>query len=297
MRKKVITLFHNPGAGNGNHEKQELIRLIKKAGYYCHYQSAKSKRWKTIPPETDYIAIAGGDGTVKKCIRLLSTEPYNRREWKIGLLPLGTANNIASSLGICGKPKNLVAGWGKKTTGFDTGLVRWGKKETIFGEAVGVGFFPVHLKEMTDAAEDPYILPDRLQIGSIDLLRSAGFFTPVKCQLEIDGQSHDGEYIMIEVMNIRSIGPNIVVAPDAETGDGFFDVVLIREEERRMLSDYLYAKLVKEKARYRGKTIRAKEVRIKVMHDLLHVDDELKQESGPLEISIQMNASNLSFFI
>jgi diacylglycerol kinase family enzyme len=297
MRKKIVTLFHNPTAGNGNHEKQNLIRLIKKGGYDCRYRSVKSKRWKKIPEDTDYIAIAGGDGTVKKCIRLLSTTPYLNRKWEIGLLPVGTANNIALSLGISGKLKNLITGWGKKTTGFHTGHVTWGKKEAIFGEGVGIGIFPVHIKQMTGAANERYILADRLQIGSIDLLRSVGFFTPLKCEIEIDGRQYDGDYLAVEIMNIRAIGPNIVLAPDAETGDGYFDVVLVSETERRMLSDYLYAKLVKETARYPAQPVRAKQVRIKVLHNLLHIDDELKEQEEPLEVSIKNHSDHLSFFI
>jgi hypothetical protein len=98
-------------------------------------------------------------------------------------------------------------------------------------------------------------------------------------------------------MNIRSIGPNIVVAPGADSGDGYFDVVLIGEADRGVLSDYLYAKLVKGAPGYPGESIRAKNIRIKAKHNLFHIDDELKELVRPVELSIRLHTSNLSFYI
>src|SRR5690349_15074583 len=118
---KNILLLHNPGAGDGQHTKEELVRVIEQAGHYCEYVSMKEEEWENIPPGTDWIAVAGGDGTVKKIIHRLYESP-GKNQFPVGLIPLGTANNIADTLGISKIVPDVVKKWGENFTAFDTGL-------------------------------------------------------------------------------------------------------------------------------------------------------------------------------
>ena len=91
-----VTLVHNPDAGEGRVSADQLLRTIGKAGYNARYQSTKDLDWhKVLDMPADIIAVAGGDGIVgrvaKRCIG---------RGTPIAVLPLGTANNIARSLGL-----------------------------------------------------------------------------------------------------------------------------------------------------------------------------------------------------
>src|SRR6187455_1009412 len=61
--------------------------------------------------------------------------------------------------------------------------------------------------------------------------------TPLNVTL--DGQDVSGEYLLLEVLNTQSVGPNLSLAPHADPGDGLFGVVLVRKDERAQLSDYL----------------------------------------------------------
>ena len=71
---KTIHLIHNPGAGDEAHSKPTLLRLIEGAGYECRYCSTDDgDEWKNIAPNTDFIVIAGGDGTVKETITELQS--------------------------------------------------------------------------------------------------------------------------------------------------------------------------------------------------------------------------------
>ncbi|MEO8627522.1 MAG: hypothetical protein ABI612_05390 [Betaproteobacteria bacterium] len=51
----------------------------------------------------------------------------------------------------------------------------------------------------------------------------------------LDGNDISGVYIMFQAMNIQRVGPNLFIAPDADPGDGLFDVVLLAEDERAKL--------------------------------------------------------------
>ncbi len=61
----------------------------------------------------------------------------------LALLPAGTANNIAGTLGISGEMEEIVEGWKpglvKK---FDLGVFKQEDREQIFLEGVGFGLFP-----------------------------------------------------------------------------------------------------------------------------------------------------------
>ena len=49
----------------------------------------------------------------------------------------------------------------------------------------------------------------------------------------LDGQDVSGDYLLLEVLNTQLVGPNLSLAPDADPGDGVFDVVLYRRRARR----------------------------------------------------------------
>jgi diacylglycerol kinase (ATP) len=85
------------------------------------------------------VLVAGGDGTVAKVARCLVDRDAAHRI-PIAILPVGTANNIARSLGIEGEVGGLLSGLSNaKTRYLDVGLARgpWGERN--FLEAVGCG--------------------------------------------------------------------------------------------------------------------------------------------------------------
>ena len=77
---------------------------------------------------------AGGDGTVARAGRALAG-----RDMSLAILPLGTANNIASSLGISGTPAEAIAAWRhQRVVRIDVGVIQH-DGESRFLESVGAG--------------------------------------------------------------------------------------------------------------------------------------------------------------
>src|SRR5690349_12611797 len=69
---KNIQLLHNPAAGEGQYSKKDLLRIICSEGHECSYSSTKKEGWECLTNEQpDFIAVAGGDGTVRKLAREL----------------------------------------------------------------------------------------------------------------------------------------------------------------------------------------------------------------------------------
>ena len=91
-----------------------------------------------------------------------------------------------------------------------------------------------------------------------------------------DGTPYAEELLLLEVLNVRSIGPNLVFGPDANPSDGYFDVVVAQESHRHELLTYLEDRSEGRDRRLALPTRRAREVVIE-RGDELHVDDERVQ--------------------
>ena len=89
-------LIHNPKAGSKLPSAAELTRDAKAAQLDPIYQDIKGRGFKAaLAKKWDLVIVAGGDGTVTKVARELKN-----RKTPLAILPSGTANNIASSLGV-----------------------------------------------------------------------------------------------------------------------------------------------------------------------------------------------------
>jgi diacylglycerol kinase family enzyme len=99
-----IALFHNPSAGSAVLNASKLMRLFENKGYDVRYRSTKENGWEKVFTEPfDRIVIAGGDGTVSRLAPWLAT-----RETPYCILPLGTANNCARSLGQMNSVEDVI---------------------------------------------------------------------------------------------------------------------------------------------------------------------------------------------
>ena len=101
-----IALFHNPNAGSAELNASKLMRLFESTGYDVSYTSIKENGWEQVFAEAfDRIVIAGGDGTISRLAPWLAA-----RETPFCILPLGTANNCASSLGQMNNVESVISG-------------------------------------------------------------------------------------------------------------------------------------------------------------------------------------------
>jgi hypothetical protein len=92
--------------------------------------------------------------------------------------------------------------------------------------------------------------------------------------LTLDGADHTEEYLLVEAMNIRLVGPNVPLAPRADCGDDRLDVVTVTERERGVLAEYVRARLSGHGAAPPELTVRrAARVTMRASPNELHVDD------------------------
>jgi diacylglycerol kinase (ATP) len=293
---KSANLLHNPKAGGGDFTRKRLMSLIRSAGFDCSYSSTKKKGWEKIEAKDgDFIVLAGGDGTIRKVAGKLLD-----KNLPIGVLPLGTANNIAKTLGL--HPDNMgieeiIEAWNdKQTKSFDVGRLHGIRKTKFFLEGIGYGVFPRLMKEMEKQAKKAD--PEKQLKSALEVLHDIILTSKAKyCRVEIDGADHSGNFLLAEVMNTQSIGPNLNLAPFADPGDGELEVVLISERQRQDFADYVLNKINGKEAPPIFNILKAKNLKIFWEGKLLHVDDQIIELKQPSEITIKLQEGVLRFLV
>ncbi len=295
---RLAQLLHNPGAGDEVHPKQELISMIEETlDLECRYFSTKEKDWKDIEPGIDLLIIAGGDGTVRKVSRELLNRKRIDRQVPIAILPLGTANNIAKTLHITGEVKDVIKSWRKKhVKKFDIGRIDGIPDQKFSLEGFGYGIFPNVIKGMRGPDKEFRSMPDEKMKKAVDMLADMiRDQEPFYCSIEIDGADHSGNYLLVEVMNIQSIGPNLQLAPHADPGDGKLEVVLLTERHRDQLLEQVHDGGPEKKLAF--PTFKGSSIHLHCEEKNLHNDDELVKIKEPGPVHIECQGSMLDFLV
>jgi diacylglycerol kinase (ATP) len=235
-----LILLHNPMSGDEEHGRHDLESLLEQAGHELVYRSLKDDDFaEGLSEPADLIVVAGGDGSVRKVFTALGEGPTT-----VTLFPIGSANNIARTLGYeTDDPLRLVAGWERASRiTFDLWEVTapWGTSRCV--EAVGGGFFADVLAAAEEVREQPSG-EEKVDFGLQLVLTQLETAASATWNLEVDGRRERDELLGVAALNVRELGPNLPLAPDADAGDGRLDVVLLRPEDKATLVDYLRARL------------------------------------------------------
>ena len=295
-----VTLVHNEDSGDDGQPDSEAIAVaIRDAGHGVTSISTRDAWRAALDQAADLVAIAGGDGTVRRVAGALVG-----RRVPFAILPRGTANNIATALGLAGVSVDaIVAGWPRAVRrGLDLLIARgpWG--ETALIEGFGMGLFAstmagldarnnLPLAHVDDAAGKISTVVDRLRARLADYPAAA-------VRATLDGRDISGAYVLIEALNIPFVGPNLHLAPEADPGDGVFDVVLVSERDRRALDRYLASRLAGRLPAARLPLTRARHLTLDWTGFEVHLDDEtwpgttagFSLEPGAIDIRVDPRA-------
>lgn len=296
---KRATLLHNPTAGEKDFSKSELMELIKKQGFECTYESVKEEGWDDFSNKSDFLIVAGGDGTVRRAAKALVKRRLIDKQFPIALLPHGTANNIAGTLGITGEAKTIIQSWKQNIRKkFDIGKVYGLEKDMFFLEAFGYGIFPRLIKVMEKMEDDLGTdVDEKLRAAQAVLYDVVLNYKPRQCRIVADGHEHSGKYIMVEVINTISIGPNLKLA-DGDPGDGEFEIAIISESEKEKFEQFILSEINGGKEKFSFTNIKAKEIQIEWEDGKdIHIDDERIKLDKPAKVKINLIPGLLEFLV
>jgi diacylglycerol kinase (ATP) len=305
-----VTLVHNPAAGDEQHSGDDLLEELAAAGYEARLVAGKKKLEKklekALEDSGELVVVAAGDGGVRRVALALAG-----RDIPMAVLPIGTANNIAKSLGVFGAVHELVAGWRQaKRRKLQIGTVSATGSVMRFVESTGVGLFA---ELITRGAEEAHENAAGLTGNPIDralvlLQRIVSERAATFRRLVLDGTDISGEYLMVEAMNIPLAGPNVQLAPGADLGDGRLDLVTVSERERKLVEEYLRARLAGQAAPLELPVHRGQRIQLRAVPEDLHVDDEVWEpettrvttravEPHPGEVMIALEAKSVEVLV
>ena len=291
-----IALFLNASAGEGV-SRDSLIERIEGAGHeIVHVLEKDSELERALEGEwalggdrrKALVVAAGGDGTVHRAAAAVAGKGV-----ALAILPLGTANNIARSLGIEGALDDVIRGWAtSRRSPFDFGRIESEGSPECFLEACGGGLLPAAIEaarelELHGSADSRV----RRALGCCrEALRR---LSPFRCTLHADGERIEDELLLLEVLNTRFVGPRLLLSPASDTSDGLLELVMAGESHRSQLDDYLERRM--EGGAPESIHLPTRRVRRVEIEGLCqaHVDDQVFSEPWDTSVSIRVEPAAL----
>jgi diacylglycerol kinase family enzyme len=227
------TLIFNPNAGGASATSaQDIAARLNHAGFDVTFGSATSTvdSGMIVRDPGDVIVVAGGDGSLRMAAGLAAGT-----HTPLAVIPLGTANNIATALGLAGmSPYEVIDGLCEPArVALDVGVVRSAWGHHFFLESAGVGMFADLLRAYGPA--NGRSLARAVKAAA----QVVPHFEPLDLQFSIDGREVSGKYILMEAMNTPYLGLRTPIAPAADPTDGLLEVALVEQQPDIGLASYV----------------------------------------------------------
>ncbi len=237
-RRIRAKLIFNPSAGAARASPIEIVEVIH-----------EMQKWKLVPeaylvePGCDLpgvvrdalaqgirmFVVCGGDGTISAVARSLAGTHAT-----LGIIPIGTQNNTALSLGI---PSDVPAAIAILRTGrrikVDVGMAICGKIHTPFLEVCSVGLVSTLFPSADDIQHG-----NLAQVG--DFLATLAGSPPAEIHLLLDNKQeiHNLGHVVL-VSNMPYIGFHYQVGSLASFHDGLLDVLFFADLSKLELLGYV----------------------------------------------------------
>ncbi len=203
----------------------QLRRILAEKGFAdpIWYQVPKSRKApgfarQAIAQGADLVFVWGGDGTVQRCLEVVASAGV-----AMAILPAGTANLLATNLGI---PEEL-------TVAVDIGLYGARRKLDVgvingeqFAVMAGAGFDANMMREADGGLKDRFGRLAYVWTG----LRATGRSTR-QAKINVDGKSwFKGRASCILLGNMGTLTGGLTAFPDASPDDGLLEVGVVTAE-------------------------------------------------------------------
>jgi diacylglycerol kinase (ATP) len=225
------------------------------------------------------VVAAGGDGTVGAVARGLLGRPV-----ALGIVPLGTYNNLAASLGVpLDVPAACALIGAGATRAIDVATVRrhGKKKPRPFFEMLSVGI-SAELMPAGQAAKDGDWAGAAAEIAGVATT------SPSRVTLRLDGVDppREAEALLLQICCSPRAGSAMVVAPDARMDDGLLDVLLFRDTSLAGLAALLAAAQLGASPADAAETLRAARVEVTAEPPLPVAADAKVIGTTPIEVEL-----------
>jgi len=287
-----VKLIANPGAGKASNAADNLklvVGYLEKNGLKADVAFAKPKEEatpiarKAIKDGYKTVIAMGGDGTIEAVMRGMMGSKV-----RLGIVPAGTENNIAKSLGI---PKDLEEACALIASDnilkLDLGQVTTRKgKKFVFFEMATIGLSAAVYPDANKAAS-----------GKLSSIKATAMTfihqeTRPRIFLTLDDESKiEVETMLVMVSNTPVFGKNFLVAPGASFQDGLLDISVYPDFGKVELIRY-YAAVMDGGYSGDGKVqnYQARKIKVKSSPKLDVMADGVELGKGTVKIKVRKNA-------
>ncbi len=228
---KHWVLIANPTAGNGRAGRaaERAALAIQAADQAVELRYTRTKGHATelaqqaVAEGAERLVVCGGDGTISETLA-----PLAGSRTDLGLLPGGTCNDLARALAV---PLRVEAAIDNLLCG-EVRVIDLGRAGDRFFATIAAFGFDAEVNRRMENAQGP--LAGRIRY-ILAALRHLTRYRPVRVRLGGDFGEIEQEVLQVSTANARNYGGNLCVAPDADLGDGLFDVVVVDAVPRRAI--------------------------------------------------------------
>lgn len=228
------------GKSAGNDELRDAVRQWRERGVQLEvrvtWEEGDAERYvaEAIDHGVDVIVAAGGDGTLSAVAETLAHRDESADALpSLALVPMGTANDFATSANLPTEPEAALALIGQ-TTAHAIDLLRVDADGTPWWCAnLASGGFGTQVTVETDAGLKKmlgglaYVITGIAKLGRIE---------PITARLHGPDFAWEGGFIALGVGNGRQAGGGQQLCPQALIDDGLLDVTVVPELEGEVAS-------------------------------------------------------------
>lgn len=225
---KNLMMIINPAAGKGGYRQglPDALKMLGDAGYavtlfFTERRGHATELASQYGASFDKLVCLGGDGTLAEVISGLMT--LDKRP-QTGYIPIGTANDIARTLGLT---KNDIPGGVRRFLSGEPMPFDVGKRDGgYFNYVAAFGAF----------TEVSYATPQgaKRRLGQaaylIGAAKSLKGLKSRRVRVEYDGGELEGDFLYGGVSNSYSVGGTVELPRDIiDLGDGLHELILVRK--------------------------------------------------------------------
>ena len=228
---KHWVLIANPTAGNARARSvaEQAALALQAAGQAVELRYTRAQghgaelAQQAVAEGAERLVVCGGDGTISETLA-----PLAGSHTALGLLPCGTCNDLARALDVPLRAEeaidNLLRG--------EVRAIDLGRAGDRFFATVAAFGFDAEVNRRMESAQGP--LSGRIRY-IWEALRHVVSYQPTRIRLCGDFGEIEQEVLQVSTANARNYGGDLRVAPDADLGDGLFDVVVVDAVPRRAI--------------------------------------------------------------
>jgi diacylglycerol kinase (ATP) len=291
-RRHALLIFNPTSGRNDENNAQRLSQIVNSLrahGIQAHIGlktsggAARSLAREAVRSGHQLVVVAAGDGTIEEVASQLAGSTT-----VLGIVPIGTMNNIARSLGVPLGIDDACALIGMGTNRhIDIGRVISNERGDVqhFLEGAGVGLSALAARAGQAAEKRQWRMIPKA-------LREYFETKPGHVHAQIDDMVVEASSNLVTVSNAPLMGDNLLISPDAKMDDGLLDVRVYDGMSSLALAKHCLAS--SKGSAETIKTYRGRRVRITTEEPVLtNSDKDVTRQARVVEIEIVPGALSM----